>query len=298
MGGITVTEYPQETDLTTLRRVKIELGLDLTTTTNDELLLSLITEASQAIEDYCHRDFSRATVKEITAGNGRVRLMLSRTPVAEIESVVRDDSTIASTNYSIEDAESGALYRETGWYWTVSEDARFLVPYSQASADHPEYEVTYTGGYLLPNDDYIATSLSILTSTASINDSTGALPLVAAGDRITLKGWSSASNNNKTVTVVSRTASKIVVSSTTLAAEASTDVARQLVVRQEPYGLPHDLERACVQTIKAWWYQRTHDPAVAGKQVGDLSLQYSVTAMAETLPPQVKRLLAPYRRVV
>jgi hypothetical protein len=53
-----------------------------------------------------------------------------------------------------------------------------------------------------------------------------------------------------------------------------------------------------VQTIKAWWYQRTHDPAVAGKQVGDLSLQYSVTAMAETLPPPVKRLLAPYRRVV
>ena len=121
--------------------------------------------------------------------------------------------------------------------------------------------------------------------------------MVAAGDRITLKGWATA-GNNQTVTVSSRTAAKIVVTSTTLTAEASTDVARTLVVRQPPYGLPRAIERACVETVKAWWYQRQHDPAVSSKTVGDLSLTYSVTAGAESLPTPVKRILAPYRRVV
>lgn len=295
--GVTISTYPQHTDLTTLRRVKVELNLALTETTYDELLGNLIAEASEAVESHCHREFARAVVTESVGGSGRLRLVASRTPLVSVSSVVFDDSTVGSTDYSIEDADAGFLYREMGWYWTVPADAYDLVPKWSASMTVPDYVVTYAGGYLLPGDNLSSVTLSAATSTACIKDSASNLPLCAAGDRITLSGWTQGTNNNKSMTVVTRTAAKITVDSTSLTAEASTDIPRTLTVRQAPYGLPRDIERACLETVKAWYYARQHDPTVNNKQVGDLSLGYSVTAMERTIPASAQKLLAPYRRI-
>jgi len=292
VSRITVSTYPPATALTTLRRVKVELGLDLAGSTHDELLDDLIGEASAAIEAYCGRDFARATVTEVLPGTGRTLLQLTRTPVVSVSGVVYSSaSTIASSEYYVEDQEQGTLYRDSGWYWTVGETAEDLVPRYVPSQPMNDYSVTYVGGYLVPAQNLSAATLEISTSTACVKDSGSGFPTVVAGDRITTAGWTTAANN-RTLTVVSGTAAKIVVDSTALTAEASTDRPRTVVLSN----LPRDLERACVETVKAWYLGRQHDPAVTTKTVGPLSLSYSVTALQRDLPAAVSRIIAPYRR--
>ncbi|MDD5366925.1 MAG: phage head-tail connector protein [Gallionellaceae bacterium] len=289
--SVTYVTHPSQTALTTLRRVKVELGLDLSTNSHDELLTALVADASDAIGSYCGRAFPRAELTETLPGTGRLRLILPRTPLKAITSIVYADSTLGSTSYSIEDEDAGFVYREDGFYWTPLEDASQLVPHYTPSLETQEYAVTYVGGYLLPEDTVTAATLSILTSTESINDSASGFPLLVPGDRITTAGWTNAANNG-THTVVSRTAAKIVVSTTSLVAEASTDQPRTVVCRD----LPRDLERACVETVKAWYLGAQHDPTVSSKRVGDLELSYSVTALGRDLPANVMKLLSAYRR--
>ncbi len=287
----TYVTHPSHTNLTTLRRVKVELGLDLSTNAKDELLTDLVAEASDAIGTYCGRDFPRAVVTETLPGTGRLRLMVRRTPLKAITSIVYADSTLDSTGYEVEDEDAGFVYREGGFYWTPVEDASQLVPHYAPSLGINEYTLTYTGGYLVPEDTVTAATLSILTSTESFNDSASGFPLLVPGDRITTAGWTNAANNG-THTVVSRTAAKIVVSTTSLVAEASTDQPRTVVCRD----LPRDLERACVETVKAWYLGAQHDPAVSSKRVGDLELSYSGTALGRDLPANVTKILSAYRR--
>ncbi len=291
MSQISIGTHPNTTALTTLRRVKVELGLSLTDTSLDELLDALVDEASQAIESYCGRAFGRAVVTETMPGTGRTRLVLTRTPVASVTSVVYNDSTISSSEYAVEDATAGFLYRDDGWYWTVSQDASDLVPRYVPSLPTNDYAITYTGGYLLPGDNLSLATLSIAASTDCVKDSASGFPLVVAGDRVTTAGWNTAANN-RTMTVVSRTAAKVVVNSTVLVDEASTANPRTVTVRN----LPADLERACVETVKAWYLGRTSDPRMTSKSVGDLSLSYSVTAGERALPSSVTKILSAYRR--
>ena len=291
MSQITYRTYPTSTLLTTKRRVKVELGLSLTDTSKDELLDDLIAEASASIEGYCGRAFGRAAVTETLPGTGRTRLMITRTPVVTVTSVAYNDSTISSSEYVIEDADAGFLYRDDGWYWTVAQDAGALVPRYVPSLGINDYTVQYTGGYLLPGDDVHAATLTMATSTACLKDSGSNLPLLVAGDRITTAGWTLAANN-RTMTVVSRTAAKVVVDSSALSGEASTDLNRTVTVRT----LPRDLERACLDTVKTWYQGRTHDQNVVSKRVGDLELTYSATATQRTLPSSVQATLGPYRR--
>jgi hypothetical protein len=291
MSQISIGTHPNTTALTTLRRVKVEMGLSLTDTSLDELLGALIDEASQAIESYCGRAFARAVVTETLSGTGRMRLMVSRTPVAAVSAVVYNDSTISSSEYAVEDGAAGFLYRDDGWYWTVSQDASDLVPRYVPSLATNEYAVTYTGGYLLPGDNLSLATLSITSSTDCVKDSASGMPLLVAGDRVTTAGWNNATNN-RTMTVLSRTAAKVVVNSTVLVDEASTDQPRTLTVRN----LPADVERACVETVKAWYLGRLRDPRVTAKSVGDLSLSFNAAANDRAIPASVTKILSAYKR--
>jgi len=58
--------------------------------------------------------------------------------------------------------------------------------------------------------------------------------------------------------------------------------------------LPGDVERAAIETVKAWWQARaSHDPNVTRKQAGDVSLSYgSLSGVAQGgLPPVATQLL-------
>jgi hypothetical protein len=109
--SVTVIEPATVTALTTLDRVRRELGI--VADTDDLILDDLITRASSAIARETRRVFGIETVTETLDGSGTRLLGLSRTPILEITEVTEDSAEI--TDYLIEDDEAGALYRAAGW---------------------------------------------------------------------------------------------------------------------------------------------------------------------------------------
>lgn len=136
---IEATEEPSH-DLISLEDLKTELGI--TTTTEDDALQLRITRVSKALAAVADRDFSLRNVVETfyidywhpwptwTHGPSHHALRLHHYPVVSIASV--EVNGTETEDYAF-DANSGRLWPTAGaWYGTV--------------------EVTYTGGYDLPDD--------------------------------------------------------------------------------------------------------------------------------------------------
>lgn len=154
--SVTVTIPAPGTWLTTLDAVHRELGL--TTADEDLVLAGMIDRASSAIARECGRVWGIETVYETLKGTNSQILGLSRAPIIAVTEVLEDSLPI--TDYSIEDAEAGALYREQGWRaqygasgyggWdTAAYASGYILPGGQAAQ---RYIVTYRAGYGLPND--------------------------------------------------------------------------------------------------------------------------------------------------
>lgn len=151
--AVTVVTPASTTLLTTVGRVQAELGL--TAGEDTDLLAGMIERASSAIARECRRVFGRETVTETLDGSGSRLLALSRTPIVSVASVTEDGVALAATEYAVEDAEAGALYRQDGWgraggyrmWGTEAFSSGYILP---GSASTLRYAVTYTGGYLLP----------------------------------------------------------------------------------------------------------------------------------------------------
>lgn len=136
--------------LTTFEAVEGELGLQAGS--NRELLARLVGVASDACEGYCGRSFARATVtSERVRAYGTQRLLLKRTPVVSVTSVVRDGVTLDATGYYLDNADAGILFRAAGWSWTAAELEAASAPL-QAGTEEGDFLVTYVGGYVLPWD--------------------------------------------------------------------------------------------------------------------------------------------------
>lgn len=148
--GVVVVTPATVTALTVLARVQAELGLE--TGTDDDILLDLIDRASSAIARETNRVFGRETVTETLDGSGSRLLGLSRTPIVSVSAVTEDGTAI--TDYSVEDAAAGALYRADGWgrssglrMWGAE---AFSSGYILPGYQDRRYSVTYVAGYLLP----------------------------------------------------------------------------------------------------------------------------------------------------
>lgn len=63
--------------------------------------------------------------------------------------------------------------------------------------------------------DYVAATLSAAAADNSINDAANGIPDYAVGERVTIAGFTGTAGNNQTGTVVSRTASKLVLTTDT-----------------------------------------------------------------------------------
>jgi hypothetical protein len=102
-------------DLTDLATVKAELKI--TDGTQDTQLSAWITQASGEIASYCNRKFLKETIKQtfrvlFVRGLQRERfeqIVLARSPVSAISSVVMDSNTLDTTDYEYDD--EGILYR-------------------------------------------------------------------------------------------------------------------------------------------------------------------------------------------
>lgn len=136
----TVTTAPERTALTTLERVKLELGIS--SDESDTILAAKINEASSDIEAHVSRSFASAGVTErFWGGSGCTGyFILNHWPVGSIASVTVDDEVVDAGEYRL-DATTGQLYRlDASGYPSIWSWCKDVV-------------IVYTAGYELPGSD-------------------------------------------------------------------------------------------------------------------------------------------------
>lgn len=137
--------------LCTLAAVKEALGIPTATTTRDAVLETRIKAASTRIEKYCARSFKRVAGKvEKMAGYGTSCLLPALTPVEVITSLAYGDTSYVVADLDIEE---GVVIR---WAWGIFPHTTFLDggidPTARAGFERKALTLTYTGGWVLPND--------------------------------------------------------------------------------------------------------------------------------------------------
>lgn len=130
---LTVITPASSLDLTVLATAKVHL--DVTGTTLDTKIQNWIKQASDAIASECDRVFGKETIKETLYLTGTMdKIVLERTPVASITSVVVDGVTIDAADYTV--------HKGMGLLSRLSSDV--LTCWSGN-----KIEVTYVGGFEL-----------------------------------------------------------------------------------------------------------------------------------------------------
>lgn len=287
---LSVTTHPLATNLVDRAQLRKEMGLGEEA---DPILDEMEIEVSAAVVSYCQRPFARAVVSETVPGFGGLTLLLGRTPVVAVATVAHDGTLI--TDYSVYDADSGLLYRALGWRWTAG-TGWWLEEQVIPKSETPSFTVAYTAGYLLPTDDVGSGALSVDATDQSFNITGEVFPLLVAGDRIISSGFATAANNG-TWTVVSRTATKIIVSEAGMVTELASANPNPKGLRVRT--LPDDITRAAINTCKAWYIARQRDPNISSRSITGLSLVYAAsTAGGRDLPPAAQAGLAAWRRFV
>lgn len=306
---LSVSTIARDTRLTTVAAVQAELGIS----TDRDLLDSLIASASAAISAYCHRPFAREAYAETLPGYGDLRAQLARTPVIAVASVTLFGQVV--TDYVIEDANRGWLsarsFSGTGQTWARSAWPWSAQTYAGLSGDgaylnrgqpmdrqeEPVIAVAYTAGYILPSATVLAATISAAAADNSFNDSGSGFPSnLVAGDVVEVSGFATPANNGRFL-VVSATTAKIVISGT-LTLEAATP---GVMVKFRPPAHVRafdDVEKAAIETVKAWFQGRTDDSSIVEKSAGPMRLRYSETRSSEgsALPPVCVGLLRPWVR--
>jgi hypothetical protein len=127
-------------DLLTLDEAKLLVGIPTTDTTHDAVIPMLISTNSTMIAELCNRTFAKEKVTETWRETVNGRLFLSHWPVidTDVESVADAGVTLAVGEYELE-GQSGKLSN--------------ILPGGPASSPWmTPAVVTYTGGYVLPDD--------------------------------------------------------------------------------------------------------------------------------------------------
>lgn len=136
--------------LTTLATVLDELGLEQDSGVKDTRLERYINAASDFVASFCGRTFQRAdNIAEKVRGRGGTLIQVSRRPIITIDSITVDLATVAATDYHVDNAGRGLIFRSTGWPW---EPARMPgLSYAPIpGTEEPTIIVTYDGGFVTP----------------------------------------------------------------------------------------------------------------------------------------------------
>lgn len=277
---------PHTQQLTTLARVKSDMRI--TVTKYDTVLTDLIADASSTLIKEIGYPLFRAKVRESLVGEGHSELMLSRTPVAYVESVAVDGEVVPSDQFTVE-PDIGLAIHETAWPNTKHIGA-WITPFELPDAGRFKVAVEYWGGALGPDDNVVASGMAVdgVGKEFVFTDP----PLVVPGDVIEAIGFGEPDNNGQ-FTVVSRSETGITVSAD-LVTEAAAPGAAQLLVRN----LSRALERLCIDTVRAWFKGLDRDPNITSERIGDWSATYASGEQAHELPPNVFKSLDRWRRIV
>ncbi len=138
--------------LTTLATLKARLGI--TDSSRDTQLESLITAASSMIVGFLGRRLAySASVVDRLAGSGTPELVVSRTPVWSITSIVDDGDTVDSDDYTCvgDDATAGIIRSTSVWLWRPGLVGGGIARDPIHGHEDGTIVVTYAAGYTTPN---------------------------------------------------------------------------------------------------------------------------------------------------
>lgn len=305
---LTVTTPAPTRRLTSVAAVTAELDTSLTTA-QQAIMASIIDGVTSAIEAFCEApSFAREVITETLKGYGEPTVDLTRRPVVSITTMTIDSDLI--TDFEIEDADAGRIYRKAGFDWTVQN--RFSLTGRQTwpsmghpmpGTEEPNIGAIYAGGYILPEQFLVSVAtVSVVASDQSFNGPAGSFPaLLKAGDLLIASGFSTASNNGRFVVAATPapTTAKVVITGSVLVDE--TAAAGRTIKFDAPANCRSffGLERAAIIAARAAWLTRADDPDVIERQVAQLRTRKSEGANENpllALPGEAIGYLRPWIR--
>ncbi len=137
-----------QSEFVTLQEIKDELGIS--GSAEDEILARYRARVQSTIIELLGRPFALATYQETLPGSGSTKLLLSRIPIIAVTEVLVNSQPL--TDYTVEDAGAGMLFRKNGW--TATGLPRwYIVPTVQPGDIDINFAITYSAGYLMFEDD-------------------------------------------------------------------------------------------------------------------------------------------------
>jgi hypothetical protein len=286
---ITVTLRARTRKLSTVARLKEELGI--TVTTYDERLGDLLEEVSADVEGFLGYPLRREGVTETCGADGGQTLAVARFPIVRLDAARFYDTT--ASGVMLENPDAGILYRQEGFSSTLPLQVD-LQPLEGPPPGYPAWAFDYLAGYLTRADDVVASGLiAVASGERTLTRSAGAWPLLASGDAIEIAGFAEAANSG-TFTVASRSALVL-----TVLEEVATEAAGSQTVTIRVRTLPAEIERAALDEAKNRWLRAQRDTSISSERIGDWAATYAGAAgEGQGLSPSVASRLAMRRRIV
>lgn len=311
-------------NLTTLTNMKKELNKD--NATNDDYLEQLIMLCSEDIENYTERKLRARTYgangisEDYYDGSGKRRLYTNQYPIISITSIhddtLRDfgsDTLKDSSDYYVEDYDAGLisleedavlgtafskgrgnikLIYEAGFdhFYVIDDQNDRLDFYEDGGSSEKTANLTgsvYTGSSLATQIKTAMDAAGANTYTVTYDSFTGLFKIATSGTDLTLR----TENGTNAYRTAARTIGFDGFSDSSTAASVTSDFS--------VLGIPGTLERACIELCLRRWFESKH-----GMNRFDIDSMRFVEPSAGTkkyvggeLPPDVKRLLRPFKRI-
>jgi hypothetical protein len=296
---------------------KDELGISNATTTYDNRLIRLINAASDAIAQYCNRDFYWAFWSEMVRGPVArpPRWVLKRTPIAGlfgpnggvlvngVESVYEDyfvqPTLVPAENYDVEDLNRGYLYDTGRWLTTAIRRPDVIQAYDPGT-EEAQNQVNYAAGYWTqPMIDALIGGQAWVAATA-YHQGQLLVPSTSTGFLWQCTQWGTSggsspnfAGNTTKGTVLTDGTSTPPLAWTNLGAFPTTSTTTTLLGKT----LPQSLEQACIDTVAAWFLRAGTSLDLQSERLGNAAQTYIAGGMS-ALPPAVKQNLMPWRRLL
>lgn len=248
--SVTVLSQPQQRRLTSVETALEDLGRPSLAPSSVE---RLIDEATARVERICRRPLSRRTVTERFRGDYESVRRFVVAPIVRLVEVrlagaVLDELSGTDPGVRVFDSELGTVWRNLRWTPTHP----------------PDWELDYVGGYLVPDDDFDSTNVTVDGTNEQFQLSSGAWPAVEPGDWFRVAGKGSAANHGWHQ-VATRDSDTVLTVTSDLTTEASGP---QFCFFFR--NLPHDVERATLLMLKQFYHSIGRDPTVTREQIDDL----------------------------
>jgi hypothetical protein len=275
-------------DLITRSRVLSNLN-DLSTTTAEDRTLDLLIRAcSRAVQKYCRRDFALANYDELYSGSRDRNLLLRQYPVVAVDRVATcPTGVLRITNTS--SVNQRAAVQVTSLGLTLVRVA--------SGATTTDASITWASSATLSAVASAVTALGNGWSASVVNSTYSSWP---SADLRPIQGALNVKDIQAELLLHVEELS-----------DYGVDAERGILLHPSEWGagvenyrvlytagyetVPEDVQEACAEWVAALFWQARRDPGVSQESVPGVVFR-SVSLSVHGMPPQVKMLLAPYRK--